>query len=587
MSPSTGSWDDAKEQVKARLNLVDLVSQHVRLRKQGREHVGLCPFHQEKTPSLWVNEQNQSWYCFGCQKGGDIIKWQEEIEKTDFRGALQSLAELAGVELAEERGADRERNALRRRIVEMNGLAARYYEYVLWSTEAGRPGRELLERRDVSEEVARAFGLGYAPAGSGFAAYLRSRRRTLADAQAAGLVRRDSSDFFSERVMIPIRDERGQPLAFTGRTVRADEQRKYVNSPETPAYIKGRVLFALDVAREGIRAKGHAVLMEGQFDVIVAHRFGITNAVAASGTALTEEQVKLLKRFTEEVVLVFDNDRAGRSATFAAIERAAAGGLRTRAGLVTGDAKDPDEFLRGGGDWEAVLRAAQPGWEFWIRDSIAELNTRRPDQLEVALRRVDEILAKVADPAVRDQYRALVPQWIDADPALLMRRTGASRPVGRAQAPSVEARPPAPRAAAAVLSAPVAYLVGVLAARPDAARRVRERLRPEDLGDEERGPFTTMVESLIQGGQAALEQALPGWPEEIQHLVRRALAHPPHRVDDATVDDVVARIRKKAGQRRRNAIISDLRDAVARGDRELVSVLETRLREMTREGQGR
>jgi DNA primase len=586
MSPSSASWDDAKEQVKARLNLVDLVSQHVRLRKQGREHVGLCPFHQEKTPSLWVNEQNQSWYCFGCQKGGDIIKWQQEIEKTDFRGALQSLAELAGVELAEERGADRERNALRKRIVEMNGLAARYYEYVLWGTEAGQPGRELLAKRDVSEEVARSFGLGYAPAGAGFAAYLRRRGRTIADAQAAGLVRRDSSDFFSERVMIPIRDERGQPLAFTGRTVRPDEQRKYVNSPETPAYVKGRVLFALDVAREGIREKGHSVLMEGQFDVIVAHGFGITNAVAASGTALTEEQVKLLKRFTEEVVLVFDNDRAGRSATFAAIEKAAEGGLRTRAGLVTGGAKDPDEFLRGGGDWDGVLRAAQPGWEFWIRDSISELNTHRPDQLDVALRRVDEILAKIADPAVRDQYRALVPQWIDADPAVLMRRLGTARPAGRPQPSGGGTRPAAPPADATVLSAPVAYLVGVLAARPDAALRVREGLRPEDLGDEERGPFTTMVESLIQGGQA-FDQALPGWPDEIQHLVRRALAHPPHRVDDATVDDVVARIRKKAGQRRRNAIISDLRDAVARGDRELVSSLETRLREMTREGQGR
>ncbi len=585
MPATSATWDEAKEQVKARLNLVDLVGQTVRLRKQGREHTGLCPFHQEKTPSLWVNEQNQSWYCFGCQKGGDIIKWQEEIEKTDFRGALQSLAELAGVELVQERGADRERAALRKRIVEMNGLAQRFYEYVLWSTEAGLPGRELLARRDVSEEVARSFGLGFAPAGDGFAAYLRNRGRTVGDAREAGLIAGDGSDFFAERVVIPIRDDRGQALAFTGRAVSPEEKVKYKNTRETPAYVKGRVLFALDVAREGIRERGHAVLMEGQFDVIVGHRFGITNAIASSGTALTEEQVRLLKRFTQEVVLVFDNDRAGRTATFAAIERAAAGGLRSRVGLVTGSAKDPDEFLRGGGRWDDVLRAAQPGWEFWIRDSIAELNTHRPEQLEVALRRVDEVLAKIADPAVREQYRALVPQWIDADPAVLMRRFGSGQGPREAAPRTSRPGPPAPRPQA-VLSPTVAYLVGVLAARPDAAARVRERLRPEDLSDEERGPFTTMVETLLQGGLAGLQDALPGWPEEVQRVVRQAWAHPSHSLDDATVDDVLARIGRKAGERRRNAIISALRDAEARGDRDTVSELENRLRELTRKGQG-
>src|SRR5919204_2541506 len=357
--PARGS-DDAVNQVKARVNLVDVVSQQVRLTKRGREFIGLCPFHQEKSPSFTLNEQMQSWYCFGCQKGGDLFTFVELIDKTDFRGALESLAEKSGVELEKQTGAARERSQLRRRMIDLNRLAAQYYEHVLWATEAGKPGRLLLETRGVSEETARKFQLGYAPGAENFAKFLSKRGRSLADADAAGLIRR-GRDFFQERLVVPIRDERGQPLAFTGRTVRAGEPRKYVNSPETAAYVKGGVLFALDIAREGIEKAGHAVLMEGQFDVIVAHQFGVDNAIASSGTALTEDQVRLLKRFTEEVLLVFDSDNAGKTAAFRAIEVAERGGLRTRVGTLPAG-KDPDEFLRDGGQWQPVVARAPAGW---------------------------------------------------------------------------------------------------------------------------------------------------------------------------------------------------------------------------------
>src|SRR4029077_8951355 len=164
--------------------------------------------------------------------------------------------------------------------------------------------RKLLLQRQVSEETARHFQLGYAPAGRGFAEYLRAKKRSLADVQAAGLMRRDGADFFAERLVIPIRDERSQPLAFTARTVRQDEQRKYINSPETPAYVKGRVIFGLDLARDEIARRGHGVLMQGRFDVITAHGAGIQNAVASSCTALTAAQVRLLKQFPDELLLV-------------------------------------------------------------------------------------------------------------------------------------------------------------------------------------------------------------------------------------------------------------------------------------------
>ena len=218
MPVPTQASDDAFAEVKAKVDLVKVVSEHVRLTKRNRDLWGLCPFHQEDSPSFKVNPQMQSWYCFGCERSGDVFTFVELIEKTDKRGALQMLAERAGVELKKLSPEQKERADVRKRVLDMLKLAAQYYEYVLWKMPAGEPGRKLLGSRHVSEETARKFQLGYAPAGRGFAEYLRAKKRSLADAQEAGLMRRDGSDFFAERLVIPIRDERGQPLAFTART---------------------------------------------------------------------------------------------------------------------------------------------------------------------------------------------------------------------------------------------------------------------------------------------------------------------------------------------------------------------------------
>src|SRR5947209_5345662 len=187
--------DDTVAQIKSRVDLVDVVAEHVRLTKRGRELLGLCPFHQEKTPSFTLNQQMQSWYCFGCQKGGDLFTFVESIDKTDFKGALESLAERAGVELQRDSGPSKQRSELKRRLLELNRLAAQYYQYVLEKTPAGAPGRELLARREVDEATSQKFQLGFAPAGDNFAKYLRKRGRSLHDAVAAGLLRNDGRDF--------------------------------------------------------------------------------------------------------------------------------------------------------------------------------------------------------------------------------------------------------------------------------------------------------------------------------------------------------------------------------------------------------
>jgi DNA primase len=583
----TPASDDAFAEVKARVDLVKVVQEHLRLTKRNKELWGLCPFHQEDSPSFKVNPQMQTWYCFGCERHGDVFTFVELIEKTDKRGALQMLAERAGIELKKLSPEQKERSDSRRRLLAMLKLAAQYYEYVLWSTPAGEPGRRLLADREVGEETARRFQLGYAPAGRGFADYLRAKKRSLADAQEAGLMRRDGSDFFSQRLVIPIRDERGQPLAFTARTVRADEQRKYINSPETPAYVKGRVIFGLDLARDEIARRGHAILMEGQFDVITAHQFGLQNAVASSGTALTDEQVRLLKRFTDELLLVFDSDRAGRSAAFKAVELAATHQMRTRVATVSG-AKDPDEFLRAAGTeaskrWEELAANAPSGWEYWIKDALTGLNTGNPNQLELAASRAREVLERIPDPAVRETYRERAAGWIGVQPHLLLLPlplkgggSGRGASAGGAGKNGLDARAVGKKVTVG------RYLLMVLAVRPVAFERVRTKVAPEELDEEDRRLYVRMLETYERGGVSGLESELAGYPAEEQDLIRRAWAAPPPSVDDEVAAELAGRIRLDHMKNRHSAIIRELSEAERGRDAERVARLETEARELYR-----
>ncbi|HEY1421372.1 MAG TPA: DNA primase [Candidatus Dormibacteraeota bacterium] len=584
----TASTDDAFAEVKAKVDLVKIVQEHLRLTKRNKDFVGLCPFHQEDTPSFTVHPQTQTWYCFGCQRHGDVFTFVELIEKTDKRGALQTLAERAGVELKKLSPEQKDRSDTRKRLLALLKLAAQYYEYVLWSSPAGEPGRRLLEARRVSEETARRFQLGYAPAGRGFAEYLRAKKRSLQDAQDAGLMRRDGTDFFAERLVIPIRDERSQPLAFTARTVRPDEQRKYINSPETPAYVKGRVIFGLDLARDDITRRGHAALMEGQFDVITAHQFGITNAVASSGTALTDDQVRLLKRFTDELLLVFDADRAGRTAAFKAIELASAHQMRTRVATVPAPAKDPDEFLRGAGReaperWEALVADAPSGWEFWIRDSLTGLNTGNPNHLELAAARAREVLDKIPDPAVRETYRERAAGWIGVQPHLLTPLP----PQGRGPEPrknggnQVSGNGLAARLVGKKLTVG-RYLLQLLAVRPVAFERVRTKLTPDELDEEDRGIYERMLETYERGGPAGLEAELADYPPEEQDLIRRAWAAPPPSVDDEVAEELAERIRLDHMKSRHSGIIRELSEAERGRDSDRVARLEAEARELAR-----
>jgi DNA primase len=579
MSPQQS--DDAFAEVKAKVDLVKVVGEHVRLTKRNRDLWGLCPFHQEDSPSFKVDPQRQSWYCFGCERHGDVFTFVELIEKTDKRGALQLLAERAGVELQKLSPEQKERSDGRKRLLAMLKLAAQYYEYVLWSSPAGEPGRRLLVQRQVGEETARRFQLGYAPAGRGFSEYLRAKKKSLADAQVAGLMRRDGTDFFAERLVIPIRDERGQILAFTARTVRLDEQRKYINSPETPAYIKGRVIFGLDLAKDEIARRGHAVLMEGQFDVITAHHFGVANAVATSGTALTEDQVRLLKRFTDELLLVFDADRAGQAAMRKAAVLTAQHGMRTRAATLP-EGKDPDEFLRGAGPdaaerWAQVAAAAPSSFEAGMAQDTLNFNPSNANQVEVVAARLRDWLNQFPE-GLRAGYAELAERQTAISRHLLLREP--------------EKRPaPAPRTNRTNgLEIRIAgkkltvgrYLLQLLAVNPAAFERIRTKIAPDELDEEDRGIYTRMLETYERLGPTGLEQGLDDYSPEEQDLIRRAWAAPPPRVDEVVAEELVGRIRLDRMKGRHSGIIRELSEAERAREAERVSRLEAEARELAR-----
>jgi DNA primase len=375
-----GISDEKLQELRDRVDVVAVVQRRVPLTKSGRDFKGLCPFHGEKTPSFYVVPDKRIFHCFGCGATGDAIKFVMQLDGKGFREAIESLAAEVGLELAPQDPAEARRAARRAALAEVNEKACKFYERVLWEHPLGKPGREHLEQRGVSVETAKAWRLGYAPAR--WDALARSLERDKVDPQlsdeAGLLVPRKkgpgSYDRFRGRLMIPIR-EGGRAVAFGGRLLEGESEAKYMNSPESPLYTKGQVLFALDKAREAIRREGVAAFVEGYFDAIGLHQAGVQTAVATCGTALTAHHLELVQRAqAKELVFVFDGDAAGRRAAQRAAELAAAAQISARV-LVPPDGEDPDETVRriGTDAFRGLLRAAQPALEFLLDVALAEL----------------------------------------------------------------------------------------------------------------------------------------------------------------------------------------------------------------------
>jgi DNA primase len=326
--------DESVERVKAAMEILPLVEEVVRLRKSGSTYKGLCPFHQERTPSFTVSPARGTFKCFGCGEGGDAITFVEKTENVDFVGAIELLARRFGVELEYEE-ASPEQELKRRRDDRLRALlerAAEFYGRVLWESEAGAGARDYLDSRGLGEEVCREFRLGYAPGAARLASRALQEGYTQEELLAVGLANRRGNDYFQRRIVFPLADARGRVRGFQARKLHDDDplQAKYVNSPEGELFRKGDLLYGLDTSRQAIAREDRAVVVEGNTDVIALRQAGFAPVVASMGTALTEAQLRELARLTKRLFLCFDADAAGQDATLRGMELAVRQGFTVR-----------------------------------------------------------------------------------------------------------------------------------------------------------------------------------------------------------------------------------------------------------------
>jgi DNA primase len=489
---------DAVQEIKDRLDLVDVVSEHLRLQKAGRDLKGLCPFHSEKTPSFYVSPEKQLWHCYGCGKGGDLFTFIGEIEHLtgDFKAVLRLLADKAGVVLEESPGAGRQRE-LKQTIHRLNGMAAQYFHHILLENPAGRTALIQLESRGVTRQSMTEFLLGFAPAGQrkdNLVRYLRKHGVGDREMVEAGLaVKYEGAelwDRFRQRIMIPIHDEHGELVAFGGRVIDESQQPKYLNTSQTALYDKGRTLFNLHRARKGIHEQKHAVLMEGYFDAITAWQAGVTNVVTTSGTALSEHQVRLLKRETQELLLAFDREDAGLNATQRAIELASKSGIYIKVVRVL-QGKDPDDYLRAHPDgWAALREHALPEWEYLLRQAVAGLDMTDAEDRRRGAELVIPVLAKIPEASVLEIYAQQAAGWLRIEPRALIRDVQggkASQTTPRRSLVNGGEKLSGKETRGLEFTGPVrkegnpkkdeGYLLGLLIERPDVITEVSEQLR--------------------------------------------------------------------------------------------------------------
>ena len=516
--------DTSVENVKAAANIVDLVEARTRLRKVGGRYEGLCPFHQEKTPSLSVSPDRGTYHCFGCGVGGDSISFVRELEGLDFVGAIEWLADRFNVELEYE-DASPEADAQRRRRDRLHALldqAATFYEKTLW-TDSGKPVQEYLASRGLSEEACKEFRLGLSPRGATLAKKAQEKGFSREELAGAGLVTRRGTDYFQRRLMFPLTDARGRVVGFQARKLHEDDPQrgKYVNSPEGELFHKSHVLYGLHLARAAITKEDRALVVEGNTDVIALRQADVKPVVASMGTALTERQLQELGRLTQRLFLCFDSDAAGEEATLRGMELAVSKGFNVQI-VPLPKGKDPADDPAG---FEERLEDAKPYAVHRVR-----LEWDRKRDVQLAFVRVQEFLNGLPDSPERHEAWRLANDLFGFTVQL---RAGTAATRAPASAKLIDAGDRLEREALAGCIAH-AELLPVLAEMS------------EDHFDDER--LRRLRAHLVDGGEAEAELV-----PLIAELDARAAAD---AIDEATGKELLLRLRER--QLRRELADADL-----------------------------
>jgi DNA primase len=430
---------ESLDRVKQAADIVEVISAHTDLRRQGARWVGLCPFHEERTPSFSVEAQEKLYHCFGCGVGGDVIKFVEEKEGVGFAEAVELLADRYGVELEREQEDPRAeaKRQQRRRLEQLLDRTAAYYVTYLWDSKEAGKARDYLAERGLSEQVLREYGVGYAPS-AWDKILVRGQQAgfSVRELHDVGLAQRGREgegreyDRFRSRIMFPIRDRRGRTLGFGGRAMRPDQGAKYVNTAETDFFHKSQILYGVDLAKGAIAKAARAVVVEGYTDVLALHQAGIEETVAVMGTAITGEQVATLSGMVEEVVLALDADSAGQEAMLRAQRVAAGRKMRLRVAAMPAGV-DPAEMLAESGGAErfaGLVEAAVELTDFQVGLVLDGTDVASPVERDRALEEVAPILGGMGESASRDDLVRRVAERLDLEPAMVMGRVVAARP---------------------------------------------------------------------------------------------------------------------------------------------------------------
>jgi DNA primase len=569
--------EDRIEEIRNRINIVDLVSEYITLKKAGRNYLGSCPFHKEKTPSFTVNAEKQIYHCFGCGEGGNAFSFLMKINNMTFPEAVRHLAGKLGVPLPswEFTPEEKSRQDLRESLHRVNQLAADYYAKTLRSA-AGSAGRGYLDKRMIKPEIIETFRLGYAPEGwRNLRDHLQREKVPLKHAEQAGLLvsRKDGDyyDRFRGRLMFPIEDINGNVIAFGGRIIGEGEP-KYLNSPESSAYVKGRNLYGLARAKNAIRRDDYLIIVEGYFDLLALWNNGIPNVAATLGTALTREHVDLIKRYTGSVAVTFDTDAGGKAALERSMSLFLEKGLRAKA-VVLPDGKDPDEFVSKHGR-EAFLEEVEHARalvDYYIDEVIG--HGRNIDDRRGALKGAIPFIAGIADPAERDQFMKRVSERLGVDEELVRREVSLQHPAARK-----EEAPRPQRPTAAGIDRVELALIQIMMENPSRIHDVVQgNVLAFFMSDTLKGLAETITTSHRKGQPLRLAEMIDrienGAVRETLLELTVSATSPDSAVSERLFDDTVKRIKERWYKERQRDLRVRLLRAQEAGDQELFNRL--------------
>lgn len=539
--------DDLRRQA----DIVRVIQDYVSLKKKGANWMACCPFHQEKTPSFSVNPAKDIFYCFGCAKGGSVFNFVMEIERVSFPEAIKIVAEKANVSLpvmVEDQKFEARRKEADE-VIELNSWALEWWEAQLEQNQMeARAAREYLAGRQIADETRKAFRLGYAPdSWDALSTHLKKRGATVQQIERSGLVvKKDAGGFYDRfrgRLIFPVLDAQGRAVAFGGRTLQADGEPKYLNSPETAAYTKGRHLFGLNVTRDEIRKRKFAILVEGYLDLIIPYQFGVRNMVASLGTALTPEQAKLLGRFARKVVVNYDGDSAGVKAAKRAIETLLAEDFETKI-LVLPDNADPDEFIRTFGveAYHERRGKALPHIQFVLDEAVRDRNLLRPAEKAAAVEEALPFVRAVRNGIQKREYFDIAMDALRVEEPALRRELWQTI---KTNAPSSgqEVRQKIVRAAGAQPTIAEQRLLELLVHDAELRRNVLPRMEAADYEDLPTAAIFRALKEIDAEGAAvdfATLSAKTGDDPLAADFVPLLLMSEPQRDEGEAVDDTLA-----------------------------------------------